>query len=208
MKTLCLLLGISISLVATEPGDILDYWFGDLEHRAQEPKQNSKKWFGGGKGVDNEIRALFYSTYRDAVFGRLNSWKATPRGRLALIIVLDQFPRNLYRESAEAFLADSLALSLALEGIKKGDDHYLLPIEQAFFCMPLQHAEDSQIQELSVQKFSKIAEETDSPSYLYYAMRHKEIIDRFGHFPHRNKRLNRPTTAEEEAFLKEKDSSF
>ncbi len=199
----------AISLLAVEVDDVLDYWFESVE---QQPGAN--KWFSGGEEVDEEIRSLFYTTYREAAFGQLSHWKETAKGRLALIIVLDQFPRNLYRNSAEAFLTDSLALSLSLEGIEKGEDRKLTPIERTFFYSPLEHAEDHRIQEFSIEKFSDLVQECE-PSYkllfasfFYYAVRHKEIIDRFGRYPHRNKRLNRPTTIEEEAFLKEKGSSF
>ncbi|MCH9608995.1 MAG: hypothetical protein S4CHLAM45_02640 [Chlamydiales bacterium] len=210
LHSLILLLCTSFSLFAAEAEDVLNYWFGN-ECASSE---NLKKWFQGGEEVDSDIRSLFYETHQDAIFGRLNHWKQTPRGRLALIILLDQFSRNLYRNSPEAFMGDSLALSLSLEGIEKGDDLQVTPVERSFFYLPIEHAEDRQLQKLSIEKFTQLAENAPAElsqlcaNFLDYAYRHQVIIDRFGRYPHRNHALLRTTSPEEKEFLKKEGSSF
>ena len=149
-----------------------------------------------------------------AAAGELSDWQMTPSGRLALILLTDQFPRNIYRDSPRAFALGSKALAVCLDGIKSDFDVKLRPIERVFFYLPLEHAESLRHQEQSVNLFRELAEsatgnqKTLFGEYLDCAVRHRDIVARFGRFPHRNKILERESTAEEIAFLAEPDSSF
>ncbi len=138
----------------------------------------------------------------------------TPRGRLALILLLDQLPRAIYRGTPRAFEKDDKALGLAREGLQLKMDHHLRYIERLFFLLPLEHAEDLDAQQQSVRRFLELEAEVAPPlrpafgGFVEYAVRHRDVIERFGRFPHRNEILGRESTAEEEAFLKEPGSSF
>ena len=149
-----------------------------------------------------------------AAAGNLNPWLAEPRGRLALIILTDQFPRNIYRDSPLAFSFDTKALAWSLHGIEQGHDQLLQPIERAFFYLPLEHSERLEHQEQSVHMFGELvplvsAEQREIfEHYLSVAILHRDIIARFGRFPHRNRILSRSSTAEELYFLSQPGSSF
>lgn len=190
------------------PEQILHFWFTDLQSPNDYPEEQSKIWFNGGPEVDQEIRERFESLLVKAKNEELIQWKETPRGRLALIILLDQFSRNIYRGTAKAFAFDAMALQLALEGLELKEDLQLYPIERAFFYLPLEHAEDLSIQELSLEKFFQLAEQVPSTlekifhSYAKYAKSHYETIVKFGRFPHRNAALGRESTEEEIEFLR------
>lgn len=190
--------------------DVLTFWFGGLEGPIDDEQQ--QKWFTRDAEFDDQIRERFGDVLERAIRGAYDEWAETARGRLALIIVLDQFSRNLFRGSPRSWSQDLLAQKLTLEGLERGHDRELRTAERVFFYMPLEHAEDLHLQELSVEKFEALAEEVDDdgddPGWLEYAERHHEIIERFGRFPHRNEVLSRPTTDEEAAFLKEPNSSF
>ncbi|MFW5966014.1 MAG: DUF924 family protein [Persicimonas sp.] len=191
--------------------DVLEFWFGSLERPIEAEQQ--EKWFTKDPEFDDQIRERFGDDLERATRGEYDKWAETARGRLALIIVLDQFSRNLFRGSPRSWTQDLLAQKLTLEGLELGHDRRLRTAERVFFYMPLEHAEDLHLQELSVEKFEELAEEVDDdggddPGWLEYAVRHHEIIERFGRFPHRNEVLSRPTTDEEAAFLKEPNSSF
>lgn len=191
--------------------ELHDYWFGT---NPSNPTENSHIWFRGGSRIDQEIKERFAHKLQDACYGRLSALADTPQGRLELIILLDQFSRNIHRDLPLAFSNDSYALSLVLEGLAKGDDLQLEPIERIFFYMPLQHAEDLAIQNLSIEKYEQLLLECDqsfkptASHTLHFAKLHRNIIERFGHFPHRNKLLNRESTEEELTFLLEENSSF
>jgi uncharacterized protein (DUF924 family) len=193
---------------------ILDFWFGANSDDGAMPKERAKLWWSKNKEVDDEIRRRFENHVVMAVSGELNDWLSTPRGRLALIILTDQFPRNIYRDTARAFSCDAQALTWCIEGFERGVDRDLRPIERVFFYLPLEHAESLEHQELSVQCFSELiaivpAEQINTfEEYLDYAIRHRQIIQRFGRFPHRNKILGRESTPEEVGFLSEPGSSF
>jgi uncharacterized protein (DUF924 family) len=193
---------------------ILDFWFGANPDDGAMPKERAKLWWSKNKEVDDEIRRRFENHVGMAISGELNDWLSTPRGRLALIILTDQFPRNIYRDTARAFSCDAQALTWCIEGLERGFDRDLRPIERVFFYLPLEHAESLEHQELSVQCFSELitivlAEQINTfEEYLDYAIRHRQIIQRFGRFPHRNKILGRESTPEELAFLAEPGSSF
>lgn len=194
--------------------DVLTYWFGPLQKEDDYPQNQSKIWFGGGSEVDKEISNRFGHLVQNAANHELDSWKQTPRGRLALIILMDQFSRNIYRGKSQAFVYDSRVQELSLEGIALGDDLKLFPIERVFFYLPLEHAESQTLQELSVRKFQELVKSVPSSqipifqSFADYADRHHAIVERFGRFPHRNAVMNRESSPEEVEFLKGPNSSF
>jgi len=194
--------------------EVLLYWFGPLIDEQSVPLDRITFWFGQNDCVDAEIRSRFAHLVEQAEQGHLEHWNSHPRGRLALILLLDQFPRNIFRGTEQAFTYDNKAVNLALEGLVHTQDHSLLPIERVFFYLPLEHSEDLATQERSVELFRSLhkqsKEETQEifAQFLEYAERHREIIARFGRFPHRNQTLGRQSTEEELEFLKEPNSSF
>jgi uncharacterized protein (DUF924 family) len=175
--------------------DVLGFWFGELR-----PEQ----WFKKDAALDQEITRRFGDLHRTLAHGVPADWLATARGALAAVIVLDQFPRNMFRGGAAAFATDGLALSVAEAAIAKGFDARLGVSERKFLYLPFEHAEDGAAQARSVQLYQALGDK----DALDYALRHKAIIDRFQRFPHRNAALGRTSTAEELAFLKEPGSSF
>ena len=175
--------------------EVLEFWFA--EH-------GFKDWFAKSPEFDAEIRARFGPLHAAAVAGELDHWAETPAGVLALILMLDQFSRNLHRGNARAFAADAKALGLARQVLERGLDNGLGDLERAFLFLPFEHSEAPRDQELSVQCFAGIAD----PLYLKSAAEHKAIIDRFGRYPHRNAALGRESTPEEIAFLAAPGSSF
>ncbi len=193
---------------------VLTYWFGDLENEEDYPHRQSKIWFSGGDLVDQEIETQFRYLVQDAVDHKLDAWKQTPKGRLALILLMDQFSRNIYRGKPEAFAGDEKAQQLCLEGLALKEDLQLLPIERVFLYLPLEHPEDIDLQKLSVLKFQELTESapfavsSHFKNFSEYAVRHYEIIEKFARFPHRNSVLGRISTLEELEFLKGPNSSF
>ena len=137
--------------------EILTYWFGELQTPDDYPEDQSKIWFGGDIDVDQKIRNRFEHLVLAAANHELDEWKQTPKGRLALILLVDQFPRNIYRGTSNAFAFDRLAQGLTLEGLDLKEDQELFPIERAFFYLPLEHAENLKLQELSITKFNELA---------------------------------------------------
>lgn len=194
--------------------DILEFWFGPLADDETYPEQKAPMWFNGGPQVDRTILDQFGQDLERAIQGALGDWSAIPRGRLATIILLDQFSRNIYRGSPKAFAQDPQALALTLGGLTQGVDQRLRPVEASFFYLPLMHAEDRALQRQSVACYSHLAErvvpaiEFPMRTALDYAKRHQEIIERFGRFPHRNDVLQRVSTDAERAFLTQPGSSF
>jgi len=191
--------------------EVLDLWFGPP---GSPPLAASSKWWAKDPAFDQEIKERFESTHALAAAGKLDAWKATPRGRLALVILLDQFSRNMYRGDPRSFAQDARARDLALEALDSGEDRKLPPLERGFMYMPLMHAEDSDLQRKCIAAFAILADKAppDLTKYvannLDFAKRHAEIIERFGRFPHRNDLLGRESTPEEIAFLKQPGSSF
>lgn len=173
-----------------EARQVLEFWYGELE-----PEQ----WWKRDENVDATVKSRFGSLYEILAADIPESWLATPHGRLAAVIVLDQFPRNMFRGDARSFTTDPKALELASETISAGDDMKLEPEGRSFLYMPFQHSEDPKMQQRSVELFTALGNEEQ----LDFAIKHKEIIDRFGRFPHRNEMLGRESTAEETEFLKE-----
>ncbi len=188
------------------PEDVLSFWF-DREDRF-------RVWFGADPAFDIECRERFGAAVEAAAQGRHGDWAATPRGRLALVILMDQLPRNIFRGSGRSFAYDAEARALVLEGLERGDDRVLATVERGFFYLPLEHAEDAALQALSVRCFERLHAEASpdergmTASLLDYAERHRRVIDRFGRFPHRNALVGRETTAEERAFLASKEAPF
>lgn len=217
MRYLALFLLIFGAVQEEESGaiqEVLNYWFGELRGREDYPEAKAQIWFRKSEQTDNEIRARFGTLVVSASKGELVHWTATPEGRLALIIVTDQFTRNIYRNDPRAFSCDGMAQKLASDGLKRGDDVKLPFVQRVFFYLPFEHAEDLTQQRLAVQKYQELATlipnalKATYESYLDYAMKHQAMIERFGRFPHRNQVLGRKSTAEEEAFLRLPGSSF
>jgi uncharacterized protein (DUF924 family) len=181
--------------------EVLDFWFG--EPNSRERGRPRKLWFQKSEGFDAEIRRRFLVTWERAARGELERWKATPLASLALVVALDQCPRNMYRGTARAFASDSLALAASRETIARGFDRLLSPVERTFIYLPFAHAEDLAAQRRSLALFREL-----DPEDMQSAKRHYEIIARFGRFPHRNAILGRQSTAEEAEFLKQPGSSF
>lgn len=179
----------------TTPADILDFWFSEIQ-----PAQ----WWSKSDDFDRLIAARFGAVLQAAARCELYAWRATPAGRLAEVIVLDQFSRNINRGEAQAFANDALALGLAQEAVAAGADKGLLLAQRAFLYMPYMHSESAAIHALAVALFSQPGLEHN----LDFELRHKAIIDRFGRYPHRNAVLGRASTAEEAAFLQTPGSSF
>ena len=175
--------------------DILHFWFDEL---------TEKQHFVKDAALDEMIRTRFGATLEAATQCELFAWRATPTGRLAEIIVLDQFSRNVYRDTPRAFAQDALALALAQELVASGQDQLLSTAERRFAYMPYMHSESALIHAQAVQLFTQPGLEDG----LSFELRHQVIIDRFGRFPHRNTLLGRASTAEETAFLSEPGSSF
>ena len=177
------------------PPVILSFWFAEL---------TPADWWRADPLLDAKIRARFGSIHEAAVAGELFEWRTTPGGRLAEIIVLDQFSRNIHRGTPRAFAADPMALALAQEAVAAGVD-VLLPVMQvAFLYLPYMHSESRRIHRLAEQLFRREGLEENHESEL----RHRAIIERFGRYPHRNAILGRASTAKEEAFLEQPDSGF
>jgi uncharacterized protein (DUF924 family) len=156
-----------------------------------------ERWFEDDAAFDSEIRERFAATYADAAAGLLGGWENSPQGALALVIVLDQFPRNMFRSSARAYAADPLARAVARRAIAKGFDQQIAMPERTFFYLPFEHSEELGDQERSVA----LMRESGDADSLKWAELHADIIRRFGRFPHRNAVLGRATTPEEQAFL-------
>lgn len=186
---------------------ILSFWFKEQDLSAPQIDHRMETWFGADSVFDLEIEKEFVDDVAAACDGKLDHWAAEPRGRLALILLIDQFRRNIYRNTAEAFSKDQLALKLCVEGAVQKKDKGLAPIEKVFFYMPLQHTESRKVQAKSAKLFNRLAEsvsKTYRETFLtvaQFAELHKDIIDQFGRFPHRNTLLNRENTAEENEYL-------
>jgi uncharacterized protein (DUF924 family) len=192
--------------------EVREFWFGRAPLSAETLRQRQSLWFSPSPEArrvwDEAIRARFGALVEQATSGALDAWADSPRRRLALILLLDQFPRHVYRGTARAFAADAKALSLSLTGIQSGADAALECLERMFFYMPLQHAEAPEVQEESVAAFRRLREEAPEAlrptltEALEAALEHRTVIERFGRFPGRNRALGRATTTEEQAFLK------
>jgi uncharacterized protein (DUF924 family) len=175
--------------------EIVAFWFETLK---------PEDWYRKNAAIEAEIGERFGATYEALKTGVPPEWLAEPKGMLAAIIVLDQFPRNMFRDDPRAFATDGAALALAKRAIGEGIDMRLPPDKRAFIYLPFQHAETPDDQARSITLFTALG----NPNNLDFALRHQAIIARFGRFPHRNSVLGRASTAEELAFLQEPGSSF
>ena len=188
-------------------GDVLDFWFADAADGPEAFARRNRVWFRGGAPFDGECTEHFAATLEAAMSGELEHWKESPRGRLALIILLDQLSRNIYRGTPAAFQQDVQALDACRKGIERGHDEQLSPIERRFFYMPLEHAEDREVQAFSVRLFESLAQKSSEEwreqleACAGYARQHRDIVEKFGRFPHRNALLHRDSSPAEEAYL-------
>ena len=189
------------------------FWFGDL---AQEmPAEDIvKKWFGFSPTIDEEIRKEYSDAMEQAVRGGLDDWRSSAQGSVVLVILLDQFPRNLFRRTERAFAYDDKALQLAKESLEKGYDKTMHFVERVFCYMPFMHSEEEAMQHKSVALFQQLANQTSGAQYkfgqgsLKYAREHLSVISRFGRFPYRNEALGRVSNEEEIKYLAEEGSRF
>lgn len=185
---------------------ILDFWFGSPDRGTYgKPRQI---WFIKKTDFDREVQACFLNDYEQAAAGKLDTWKNSPLSCLALILLLDQFPRNMFRGTAQAFATDWQALSAAEHAIAQGYERELLPVQRWFIYCPFEHSENLEHQNRAVALFQQLSDDPDSADAIQYAMRHRKVILRFGRFPHRNEILERVSTPEEQEFLQQPGSTF
>lgn len=185
--------------------EILHFWFTEPDGSTGK---NRKVWFTKDPEFDAIVRDRFLPTYQQAAIGALDHWQESATGCLALILLLDQFPRNLFRGQPESFATDEKALAVAQGAIAQSFDQTLPLIQRWFVYMPFMHSEDLEIQQQSVELFRQFADDPETQSSYPFAIRHRDVIQRFGRFPHRNIILGRENTPEETEFLKQPGSSF
>lgn len=202
------------ALPETAPADVLRFWFGahPLDEAAMQAMQSL--WFRKSDEFDERIRARFAPAVAAALAGRLDSWAARPEGRLALLVLLDQFTRNLFRGQPQSFAGDARALAIALQGIELEHDQAVPPMARLFCYLPLEHAEDAALQARSVALFARLLNEAAPAQRAFFAgtldfaRQHQDVIARFGRFPHRNAALGRASTAQEAAWLAQPGAGF
>ena len=193
---------------------LLEFWFGRKEPDSKVIEEKSSLWWNKGEKTDAFIRTHYADLLACAVRGALDAWLNEPRGHLGMIILLDQFSRNIYRNSPRAFRQDEQALDLAMRGTASGVDKKLTPVERVFFYMPFEHSESVAMQERSVSLYQGLLDEVADADkekfmgYLDFAVKHADIVKRFKRFPHRNEILGRASTQAEIEFLQQPDSSF
>lgn len=186
---------------------VLDFWFDDGLDKGWPSHNMSELWFRADRSVDQGIAEQFGHLVEAALYNELVDWEARPLSRLALILLLDQFTRNIYRGSGQAFAGDHRAVTLVLEGLARGMDRELPWVGRVFFLMPLMHAEDEDLQQRCVQEFESLQAQAPAEiagkiaGNVAFAREHRDIVARFGRFPHRNQALERESSAEEQAFL-------
>jgi len=188
--------------------NILQFWFGDVDALGRSDVLHSRRWFMKDDAFDREIAERFGQTFADVRAGLRESWLDDPRGRVAYVIVLDQFPRNMFRGTARAFATDALALEAARHALARGFDRGMLAVERLFFYLPFEHSEALADQELACELTRPLDALEPGLEAYRYALAHRDIIRRFGRFPHRNAILGRASTPEELEFLKGPGSSF
>jgi uncharacterized protein (DUF924 family) len=196
------------------PATIIEFWFGlDADDKLTADRQ-AKLWWSKDEALDADMRERFGPWLDQAAAHRLDGWAETAAGRLALILLTDQFPRNIHRGTPQSFAYDALARTWCKEGLREGVQAKLRPIERVFFYLPLEHSESLADQEQAVALFAELLEGVPEAQretfrgYYDFAVRHREVISRFGRFPHRNQILGRESTPEELVFLQQKGSSF
>ncbi|QIL90938.1 DUF924 family protein [Microbulbifer sp. SH-1] len=189
--------------------EILQFWFGTDQLEAPINEAHQQLWFTRDEAFDQEIEERFGHLVESAIAGDLHSWRKTLAGELALILVCDQFPRNIYRGTARAFAGDPLALEVALDVIERGDDVQLGLCQRAFLGMPLEHAESEQMQRRSLDYFNRLRMDyvdgasgaAQAENFYQFAVAHQKVIDEFGRYPHRNASLGRESTTAEREWL-------
>jgi len=189
------------------PEDILEFWFEGVADDPQAIAARSKVWFQSDPAFDQVCRERFGLLHEQAARGELDGWQETPRGILALVVVLDQLSRNIHRGTGAAFACDAEALACCLRARERGFDERLRPVECMFLYMPFQHTEDRERQDESVRAWETLAARVDGELAEYFeisighAREHRDVVRRFGRFPHRNAVLGRESTPEEEQYL-------
>ncbi len=185
-----------------KPAEVLEFWFGP------QPGASRREWFVKDAAFDEAIRSRFGDVREAALAGRLEAWRDEPQSMLALVVVLDQFSRNLFRNDARAFAGDPQALACANLALERGDDEQLLPVQRQFLYLPFEHSEVLADQERAVALMQGLEEYPETKGLTEWAEKHRVIVARFGRFPHRNAALGRASTAEELDFLTRPGSSF
>jgi len=202
-----------------EARGVREFWFGRAPLTADALNTRMRFWFGSGAGEfghrrDEHIRVRFGELLERAAAGHLGAWADGPRRRLSLIILLDQFPRNMFRGTARAFAYDDQALALTMSGMQCAADAALNVVERVFFYMPLQHAERAEVQDEARAAYRRLLGEASEDLHAFFASalrsaeNHRAIIERFGRFPHRNRVLGRTSTPAEEEWLRQGGDSF
>ena len=192
---------------------VYDFWFGDILTNPNAKDRNSF-WYMGGKAVDQQIHEQFEPLVLLAQAMKLEDWKQSAEGSMALIILLDQFPLNMYRGEKRAYATEQHSVDVCLHGITNKQDKMLSFYERTFFYLPLEHSESAEHQELSIQHYTALYEEAEdryknpAQNALQYAIDHKAIIDQFGRYPHRNRVLGRESTKEEIKYLEEGGATY
>jgi uncharacterized protein (DUF924 family) len=200
--------------MTASPESVLTFWFGAPGSAVEIAGRQGTLWFGKSPANDQAVIERFAATLTAATAGQLDHWVRTPHGRLALVIVLDQFPHHIHRDQPQAFATDPQALALSLAALAAGEDLQLAPIERVFLYLPLEHAEPLAMQDRSVTLYEALAHEAAADervlfdNFLDYARKHRDVVARFGRFPHRNSILGRPSTPDELEFLKQPGSRF
>jgi uncharacterized protein (DUF924 family) len=191
------------AFAGADAAGVLEFWFGERPHAPREV------WFRKDPAFDAEIRERFGELIEAALAGRLDHWElAGPESALALLIILDQFTRNAFRDTARMFAGDERALALARRLVESGADRRLSPVQRSFAYLPFEHAESLAEQDRGVALFDELRAYPESAGAYDWAVRHRDVIRRFGRFPHRNEILGRPSTADEVAFLAAPGSRF
>lgn len=193
---------------------ILGFWFGEIENGDVRDASKRKMWFNGTPDLDEHIRTEFLTTYESGLNGELTSWQQSARGSLALVVLLDQFPLNMFRRSKRAFESEGAAVKACQYAVSTRQDRDLELVERTFLYMPLMHAEDAVLQAESVDRYSELA--LSAPDHLReqaektlkFARSHRDIVEAFGRFPHRNAVLERNNTPEESTYLAANPPSY
>jgi uncharacterized protein (DUF924 family) len=192
--------------VPSRSAEVLEFWFG----REDDPEYGRfrEEWFRKDPDFDATIAARFAELYEEAAAGELDGWREEAESCLALVIVLDQFPRNMFRGDGRTHAEDDRALGASKYAVEHALDRELPAFQRMFLYMPFMHSESLEDQRRSVEMFERLAGEPGAPDVVSYAVAHRDIVQRFGRFPHRNEILNRQTTPEEAEFLTTEGSSF
>jgi uncharacterized protein (DUF924 family) len=192
--------------VPSRAREVLDFWFG--QEGDPEYGRFRDEWFRKDPAFDARVTRQFFDLYEEAEAGDLDGWRDDAESCLALVLVLDQFPRNMFRGDGRTHAADSKALAASRHAVEHALDRELPAFQRMFLYMPFMHSEDLEDQRRSVELFERLAGEAGAPDVVSYAVAHRDIVERFGRFPHRNEILGRETTPEEAAFLTTEGSSF